>query len=151
MNQQEQNIAIAEACGWRRWQFGDPYLEGLKLADTKFDGYVRTVERVVQGGVTLDIDESPLFTYDVLRSRFLPVNYWRSPIGFWTKNHDNYCRNLIACHEMEETLTKEERRRWEFVIADMFREQGQTWFDVCHMSAAKRAEAFLRVKGLWKD
>jgi hypothetical protein len=60
-----------------------------------------------------------------------------------------YTSDLNAMHEAEKTLTREERRQWELEIANMFSGPGQSWFDVCHMSADKRAELFLRTKGLW--
>lgn len=64
---------------------------------------------------------------------------------------NDYVNDLNAMNEAEERLDKDQRRKWEFTIAEMFSAPGQSWFDVCHMNAAQRAEAFLRTLGKWEE
>lgn len=155
MNEEKQRIAIAEACGWRRWQFGDPYLEGLRLADQKFDGYIRVVTRVYPNGVTLDVDESPLYRFEQLQKRFLPTNFWLSYDKKWWKYPPDYLNNLNAIHEAEKILLD---KRGDFFYLENLdkvcgRAKNSCGFSIRMVmaTAEQRAEALLKTIGKWES
>lgn len=160
MTPQQQRITIAEACGWKRWKWGMDVPVGLVLSDGKFDGYKRRVEKVYKNGVTLDVDESPLYRWDKLKAEFNPSSHWVRPNGKILKYPPDYLSDLNAMHEAEKTLTHEQQDQfiqelYRGLIAPAEAEYGtiplgsRIWIYL-HATAAQRAEAFLRVKGLWK-
>lgn len=69
-----------------------------------------------------------------------------------------YLNDLNAMHEAEKVLTPQQRvgpdgfigHLWDIVVRDGAPVGGSTW-NVCHATAAQRAEAFLRTLNLWKD
>lgn len=145
MSPEEKRIAIAEACGWRKWRFGDPFSEGLRLADKKFGGYVRCVTRVYPNGVTLNVDESPLYSFKTIERDYLPVNFWLNSLGQWRKTIPDYFNDLNAMHEAEKTLTDDQYVTFNNTLADMCeREQDGVYpTRMVSATAAQRAEAFL--------
>ena len=143
---EELRVKIAEKCGWRRWQFGDPYLKGLRLADQKFNGYVRIVTHVYPNGITLDVDESPLYRFNQIHQEFIPCNFWLSPKQKWWKNLPNYVNDLNAMHEAVSSLNREELRRYRCVLQQTFEDWDTSeGADSCiDATARKRAVAFVR-------
>jgi hypothetical protein len=73
----------------------------------------------------------------------------------------DFLHDLNACHEMEEMLTVEESKTYvdlfdsvcggELEMPDMADSPQQYLYWCVHATAAQRCEAFLRVKGLWKE
>jgi hypothetical protein len=72
----------------------------------------------------------------------------------------NYLNDLNALHKIEETLTDDELIRWERILVDivqplsLFRGTdgyAHVMAQVHRASARQRAEALVRVKGLWND
>jgi hypothetical protein len=60
----------------------------------------------------------------------------------------NYCLDLNAMHEAENTLNQEEIT--EYLDWLDSHDEMIEWAFVVHATARQRAEAFLRVKGLWR-
>jgi hypothetical protein len=149
MTPEEQRTAIAEACGYRRWKFGDPFLEGLRLADQKFNGYIRCITKVYPNGVTLDVDESPLYSFEEMQENFIPVNFWLTPDNKWNKRLPDYLNDLNAMHEAEKILANRYWTRYCQYLAELG--GGSVRFMSVHATASQKAEAFLRTIGKWKD
>jgi hypothetical protein len=65
----------------------------------------------------------------------------------------DYLNDLNAMHEAEKVLTEEQWRKWEYIVAAMSLPRGSTPLSVCiaRMSAAQRAEAFLKTLNLWTE
>lgn len=64
----------------------------------------------------------------------------------------DYLNDLNAMHEAEETLTGAQCLEYEqHLNAVTKRIRHITAFGMIHATAAQRAEAFLKVKGKWKD
>ena len=114
MTDQEINIAIAVACGWKRRQDCD-YLS------KSFSGNFEKQELWELNG----------------RVTHLP----------------DYCHDLNAMHEAEELLNAVEQTRYSGIIGEYVKSRhwDHLGFDCLHSAARQRAEAFLRVKGLWKE
>jgi len=155
MNKEKQRIAIAEACGWKKWTKDDPFIKGQKFADTKFNGYVRKVTKVFDNGVTLDVDESPLYKRNLFGTgkEFEPLNGWTSPSGKQYLNPPNYLNDLNACHKMEKALKPKQLSSYCVILSNILPihtpPHVETW--VFHATAALRAEAFLRTIDKWED
>lgn len=122
MTDTEINIAIAGACGWRK-----------------------TKElRKCEGGYDAEIE----------------FEFWHSPDGMSARTpwYPDYCHDLNAMHGVEKCVDADLAHGWrywttlaEILCAD---EQTETWQHyrvLIHATARQRAEAFLRVKGLWKE
>jgi hypothetical protein len=81
-------------------------------------------------------------------------NRWIPPKGAKGKVPD-YFRDLNACHEMEKTLTEKQSIDYEDRLRHAVINKGEPhnadpWdFQVCHATAAQRAEAFGKTLGLW--
>ena len=70
----------------------------------------------------------------------------------------NYCHDLNAMHEVEETLTSINGMPEQYgcILSQTVLQGAMTLgitarFRIVHATAHQRAEAFLRVKGKWKD
>jgi len=66
----------------------------------------------------------------------------------------DYPNDLNACHEMEAGLTGFDWHRFGMRLEDIMwdgRGSDRMAYPVWHSTARQRCEAFLRVKGLWKD
>lgn len=72
--------------------------------------------------------------------------FYNGCLKSWEDFVPDYLNDLNAMHEAEETLFGIERENY----ARMLTGAGLLFYPVAHANAAKRAEAFLRVKGLWK-
>jgi len=126
MTPEAQRIAIAEACGWR---------VDDELEDGALMGHIRPTP-----------------------------NDWE----VWDIVPD-YLTDLNAMHEAEKTLGQDDSYRYGDALAasvrkpeleamrregmdedDQFPFNGWGHFAVAHLTAAQRAEAFLKTKGLWK-
>lgn len=96
----------------------------------------------------------------------LPSKRWRTPADDGCKSEGelpDYLNSLDAMHEAEKVLSDEQYTKYEEILWSVM----TTWVDVptaggtsvklpCRIrwlsaTAAQRAEAFLRVTGLWKD
>lgn len=62
----------------------------------------------------------------------------------------DYCNDLNAMHEAEKLLNKKGAER-RIYIAMIYKLVGYHSYDVCHATAAQRAEAFLKTIGKWED
>lgn len=60
----------------------------------------------------------------------------------------NYTSDLNACHEMEKALSDEE---WPQYIHHFRTVDGSLYRQFAHKSADEKCEAFLRVRGKWKE
>jgi hypothetical protein len=105
MTEQEINIAIAEACGWKK-----VIREGSGHAGYEDDLWGD------KPGVAV-----------------------RCPIP-------DYCHDLNAMHEAEKMLSPYQQDDYWNELAGLLHQP-----QMVHASARQRAEAFLRVKGLWKQ
>lgn len=153
----QQRIAIAEACGWRKWKFGDPWRKGLQLADQRFDGFIRRVIKDAPANsktVLIDIDEMQTHDVSDVISDYLPASHWvrNDEIRIFPPD---YLNDLNAMHDAENNL--EGMNKAEFAV-QLCRVAGKDWpngigggsFTHIHATAAQRAEAFLRAIGKWE-
>lgn len=146
MKPEQQRIAIAEACGWRKWKFGDPWRKGLQLADQRFDGFIRRVIKDAPANsktVLIDIDEMQTHDASDVISDYLPASHWvrNDEIKIFPPD---YLNDLNAMHEAENVLNT--RELWE-----IYKNHLLQWMTepIC-ATAAQRAEAFLRAIGKWE-
>lgn len=65
----------------------------------------------------------------------------------------DYCNDLNAMNEAEKSLTPDQWLQWERVVASMSLPRGSVPLTVwiARMTAAQRAEAFLRTLNLWTE
>lgn len=124
MTPQEINVAIAECCGWKKCE--RPGYDGFWMPE----GYI----------------------------------YDKSAYSLLKRDYDlpNYAGDLNAMHKAEKTLTQKEQERywdelkdviWLPVLAeypDANRTSMNEKLTLLFSTALQRAEAFLKVKGLWK-
>lgn len=107
MSPKAQRITIAMALGWRKWKFGDPWVLGLRLADTRFNGYIRRVIKDAPSNslsVMLDIDETPTKkASDVVRD-YIPMSHWISKDGLIKSHPPNYLSDLNAAASLCDLL-----------------------------------------------
>ena len=148
MTDEKINIAIAEACGWRKWKFGDPWRKGLRLADQRFDGFIRRVINDAPANsktVLIDIDER--WTRDVSE---VIANY--IPVSHWVRNDEiksvvpDFCNDLNAMHEAEKILTEEQCAFFRAFSRERLEDHPASIY-LWHATAKQRAEAFLRILG----
>jgi hypothetical protein len=98
MNEEQQRITIAKACGW------------TKISDWKAAG--------ING---------------------------QHPTEPWTEVIPDYLHDLNAMHEAEKMLEADDNHAYGCYCIDLQEEYGNT----VHLTAAQRAEAFLRTIGKW--
>jgi len=98
MNEEQQRITIAEACGW------------TKISDWKAAG--------ING---------------------------QHPTEPWTEVIPDYLHDLNAMHKAEKWLIEDDQHAYGCYCIDLQEEYGNT----VHLTAAQRAEAFLRTIGKW--
>ncbi len=72
---------------------------------------------------------------------------WLGPNGEQDSEPPDYCHNLDAMHEAEKVLTDHTgyMQQLGWIVGTQFP------FFLSHAASLQRAEAFLRVKGLWKE
>ena len=137
MTPEEQQIAIAEACGESdRWVIEK---RGLYYRENAC-GYTSNlceawiVSEAVADTYTYDYDER--------------VIKRRAPLK-------DYLNDLNACHEMENTLGKDIIRLFAFMLAQVLKTTPTVDLDDqfanIHATAAQRCEAFLKAIGKWKE
>lgn len=89
------------------------------------------------------------------------LNVWIGKHGGYYQNLEEYCNDLNAMHEAEETLTLEQwdfmfgylvSIRWKNTSEDERRGLGsQKHLSPARATARQRAEAFLRTLGKWEE
>lgn len=79
------------------------------------------------------------------------IHYYKGDsVPFTGKALPNYLTDLNAMHEVEQTLTTEQRRLYaNEVLPDVMHEHFLS--ELIFATASQRAEAFLRTLDLWKD
>ena len=83
------------------------------------------------------------------------THQWLTPDGLVVDKLTDYCHDLNAMHEAENMLTIDEQHSFVNHLANMlscsydFWDKEEDW-KLTHSTARQRAEAFLRVKGLWR-
>lgn len=124
MTNNEQRIAIAEACGW---------------TPVAIDSWIDYTEALHE----YQLDEIPVDEFYRRHLRKDP----KPPAP------PDYLNDLNAMHKAEATLSEHDQARYQDVLAFMFVGPSETYplFQVIHSTAAQRAEAFLRTLGRWKD
>jgi hypothetical protein len=82
---------------------------------------------------------------DVISPRLVlgKCEFYKSGEG-WVVDCPDYCTDLNAMHEAEETLTVEE---W----SDYVEHLPSRWEEAIHAAARQRAEAFLKTLGKWEE
>lgn len=85
--------------------------------------------------------------------------WWIAPFQLTAIKVDRF-NDLNACHEMEETLTPDQRASYAKALYYTIPEaniscyqddlQFDEYWELIHATAAQRCEAFLRTKNLWK-
>lgn len=63
----------------------------------------------------------------------------------------DYLNDLNAMHAAENSLDQKQRHRFPAELAGAVSPDSMTRFDLCHATAAQRAEAFLRTIGKWDE
>ena len=67
---------------------------------------------------------------------------------------EDYCNDLNAMHEAEETLSQEQAFKFVEFLEMVVKHKSNPWSWIwltSHASARQRADAFLRTKGLWRE
>lgn len=78
---------------------------------------------------------------------FSPAGAWRQSSKHGVTSLPDYFNDLNACHEAEKTLTQFERSIYRDLLPSSFPGEPSAYW---HATAAQRAEAFGRAKGLWE-
>jgi len=68
--------------------------------------------------------------------------------GQHKKHTPDYLNDLNAMHDAEESITKENRAAW---MIELCKITEDSFWSTTRATARKRAEAFLKTIGLWKD
>lgn len=126
MTEEQQKIAIAEACGWKWIQTNFEAKSGLIGTDSPHSGNI------------------PYQGTNYPSNRHLPT---------YGKAIPDYLNDLNAMHEAEKVLTEEQRIAYSDHTYDIAcEEQDATgmwrWLS---LTASQRAEAFLRAIGKWEE
>lgn len=162
MSPERQRIVIGELCGWRRWQFGDKWVKGLKLADNQFNGYIRRLIKDSPSDskyVYLDIDENSQHPTISVINRYTPKSHWVYSDGRVSRYLPDYLNDLNECHKFEQTLTDDEYTYvYENCLSKItynlsmghYRGEKHRRYIQC-ATAEKRCEAFLKTKEKWED
>jgi hypothetical protein len=81
-------------------------------------------------------------------------NAYTESMGVWTPAEiasiPDYLNDLNAMHEAEKTLTLKQRNRYADELFTMLPDYKESYAPVWCMTAAQRAEAFLRTLGKWE-
>lgn len=131
MNEQEQRIAIAEACGKNVTAYRFMYRTFYKQ-DWEESPHYRT-EREANGQRGYESNWRETKSGETVRSYH---------------NTENYPRDLNAIAEAEKTLSTIEHELFRGALYEICERDERKWISA---TASQRAEAFLRAKGLWKE
>lgn len=84
----------------------------------------------------------------MFEERGIPPN-WKTTAVEDAISCPDYCHDLNAMHEAESSIVTDQKMSYVEQLTPGF---GFSLFrDLVHITARQRAEAFLRVKGLWKE
>ena len=121
MTEEQQRIAIAEACGWKWIQTNFEAKSGLIGTDSPHSGNI------------------PYQGTNYPSNRHLPT---------YGKAIPDYLNDLNAMHEAERTMGDPQLwDEYQSYLSDAMRNIG--W--IYHATAAQRAEAFLKTIGKWEE
>ena len=129
MTPEQQNIAIAKACG-AEWVVSRSRL-GFPEALLVFRDRYTPAE---SWDIPSSIEDAKLF-----RERSVHRSVPR------------YCNNLNAMHEAEKTLDEINKANYSRLLREMVWTSEQPSFSQINATAAQKAEAFLRNLNLWQD
>ena len=148
MNQEQQRIAIAEACGWRfktslttRWSHNKP-IDGLYVSAFMRPNTDEWIEECHLG-----------YSNKIGQKVTSTIAYWEQVFQIIP----DYLNDLNAMHEAEKVLIRiyeppsahkdYDTKLWAKMRDDGLELNGYTW----HATAAQRAEAFLKTLNLWEE
>jgi hypothetical protein len=158
MTPAEINRAIAELCGWRPWTFDDPIPRGLIVADKRFNGYKRKVNRYdAFGRIFIEVgDEIHTCRPAELRRDYTPASHFVGKDNEIRRNLPNYHASLDACREFEATIKTlndmgDYMVNLERAITGVGIRSTSGQFAMITATAAQRCEAFLRMHKKWKE
>lgn len=154
MTPKDIKISVGELCGWRRWMFGDPWVKGLRLADQRFDGYVR---RVIEDAhpdseiVRLDIPDLSEQKSDKIRRDYIPVSHWVKG-NLIRSTLPNYTNDLNAMQEAWLIMGRDQQILfWRYLslgVSDRCLDLLEHDLSmIANATAMQRAVAFLKVHG----
>lgn len=129
MNEQEQNVAIAIACG-SKWMYNPNAEQPVRIL--LHPGCVTSMDdELVEAPMSIP-PETESWMYDML---------------------PDYVNDLDAMHEAEKVLCDDERNWFKYIMTlrKMFEGQGDIDWCLLHATSQQRAEAFLKTLGLWKE
>jgi hypothetical protein len=138
------NESIAKAMGYRRWRFGDRWVKGLILLDTRFNNYPRRVIKDATASeeyVEIDIDELRIHHVRDIKADYIPGSHWVSPEGKISVKPPNFINNLNAMAVAESILTADEMLEYDRLLPL----QGVS---KCANTALSRALCWLRAKNI---
>lgn len=121
MTPEAQRIAIAEACGWK----------GIHMRNSSG---ARSETGQTPWGIGPNGEWAVIGKQD---TKYAPL--------------PNYPADLNAMHEAESKLQEPERTHYLNLLYDEHRYRADSEWAQVHATAAQRAEAWLRVKGLYKE
>ncbi len=75
---------------------------------------------------------------------------WWAPAGTQQRSLLNYCEDLNAMRDARSTLNEVERTSYSMRLSAALGEPNTLW-PLLDASARQQAEAFLKVKGLWRE
>ncbi len=166
MTGQNQRIVIAKACGWKTISSLTAKLDGVMLADKKFNGYLRKLVRwdatktfrgwsKTEGIHTYEAgDELHSATTKEIEMQFDIPNVWKSPTGDIKRTIPDYLNNL---NSIQEAVLSLPANLWEkymlnlISVIDGGQRPKEHMFMVYNATSAHKAEAFLRTLNLWDD
>lgn len=71
------------------------------------------------------------------------------PVYYFTHQLPDYFNDLNACHELEMSMTEEQRTEFREILSDMYEDECRLGL-AFHATAAHRAEAFGLTLKLWE-
>lgn len=137
MTEQEINIAVAKACGWKwyRRPSTGPWAK-KPMRSLYHPDLMKPLELALA-----DMTERECNYVFMVREGMIP----------------NYAHDLNACFEFEETMTDGEVQKyfdqlvWVTSKVSNAHRFGVNYWSIYHATAPQRCQAFLRVKGLWRE
>jgi len=140
MTEQEQRIAIAEACGWK-W---------CRVNETDHTSLWQLTKRYEKSGV---LSPGTYFSVHYEVTEQTPPFSQISDRAF-ADNVPDYLHDLNAMHEAEKTLDESQRTKFYWELAKIVLGDNvplNCTFLLVHATAAQRAKAFLRTLGKWSS